>query len=162
MVQTGRGLHAYFRTDAPTPISKMPWGEVRGDGGYVVVPPSRHPSGTGYRWFDALSPAEVDLREWSEAEAWLPGLAAAAPPAPTSRRSAPAARNVNRSEASNNVPCFTGLGRKDDAKLNALLELAALPEIAIKILRHAGCKVDRIQQNFHCPLHEDSTPSASL
>ncbi len=50
--------------------------DVRGDGGYVVVPPSRHRSGAAYRWADGWSPTRVDL---APAPPWLEALAAAPP-----------------------------------------------------------------------------------
>jgi len=37
--------------------------EFRGHGGYIVLPPSRHPSGQRYEWKDGLSPFEIPLPE---------------------------------------------------------------------------------------------------
>lgn len=57
-VRTGRkdgGLHYWFRllngSSIPNSASKIgPGLDVRGDGGYVVVPPSTHPTGRAYHW----------------------------------------------------------------------------------------------------------------
>ena len=51
---TARGRHVYFRSPE-TPVrnsaSKIAPGiDVRGDGGYVLAPPSIHPSGRRYEW----------------------------------------------------------------------------------------------------------------
>ena len=63
---TGKGRHLWFRTDGqpvPCNISKIAPGiDIRGDGGYVVAPPSIHPSGTIYRWANDLPP--VTAPEW--------------------------------------------------------------------------------------------------
>ena len=51
---TARGRHVYFQTPGervPNSASKIAPGiDVRGDGGYVLAPPSIHPSGRGYAW----------------------------------------------------------------------------------------------------------------
>jgi len=57
VVATGKGLHVYLRT-GETPGNrklavdkdKRPLIETRGEGGYVLAPPSRHPSGKQYDW----------------------------------------------------------------------------------------------------------------
>jgi putative DNA primase/helicase len=71
----GDGLHLWFRLDGaaiPTSAGRLgPGLDVRGHGGYVVVPPSRHRSGQRYRWADAWHPALVDL---APAPPWLLGL----------------------------------------------------------------------------------------
>ena len=50
---TGRGgYHLFFKSAFPVP-SKIGWIEdvdIRGNGGYVVAPPSVHPNGTRYEW----------------------------------------------------------------------------------------------------------------
>jgi hypothetical protein len=52
-VKTARGWHLYFAmppTCPPIPCSTGDGLDVRGDGGYVVAPPSRHASGHVYQW----------------------------------------------------------------------------------------------------------------
>jgi hypothetical protein len=64
-VDTQKGYHLYFRYEADKPVRNaqrhpktgwpfpaLPGAEVRGDGGYVIVPPSRHPQGKLYCWHD--------------------------------------------------------------------------------------------------------------
>src|SRR5262252_2561945 len=48
-VATSRGRHLYFAgTDAGT--VSLGYGELRGRGSYVIVPPSIHPDGSLYTW----------------------------------------------------------------------------------------------------------------
>ena len=64
---TGRGRHLYFRyPDRPIKNSVGSLGEgldIRGDKGYVVVPPSQHGSGIAYRWENPEAPMQ-DAPEW--------------------------------------------------------------------------------------------------
>lgn len=59
----GGGLHLYFRHPGPgrkvvTRTSSLgPGLDVRGDGGYVLAPPSRHISGRKYVWSRSMAPA---------------------------------------------------------------------------------------------------------
>jgi len=67
---TGRGRHCYFRLGDGDPIHNSasaigPGLDIRGNGGYVVAPPSVHPSGRKYAW-------SVDsAAEFADAPAWL-------------------------------------------------------------------------------------------
>lgn len=72
-VETGKGIHVYLRTAAPDGNRKLALDdagrvliETRGQGGYVLAPPSRHPSGKQYGWrqgnhhIPLLTKAELD------------------------------------------------------------------------------------------------------
>lgn len=66
---TARGRHAFFkmpRSPVRNSAGKIaPGVDVRGDGGYVLVPPSVHPSGRAYAW-------SVDsAAEFASAPDWL-------------------------------------------------------------------------------------------
>jgi uncharacterized protein YdaU (DUF1376 family) len=54
---TGKGFHLYFRQEGSnvlTSAGKLGAGiDIRGDGGYVVAPPSLHANGQTYTWEDA-------------------------------------------------------------------------------------------------------------
>jgi hypothetical protein len=53
-VITGKGRHLYFRypygTDVRNAQDRDDMPDVRGNGGYVLLPPSVHPSGRAYAW----------------------------------------------------------------------------------------------------------------
>lgn len=61
--ETGKGFHLYWqwtgevrsrarlqKDSGPWPYPDLPGAETRGAGGYIIVPPSIHPSGRVYRW----------------------------------------------------------------------------------------------------------------
>ena len=65
-VITGRGEHFYFKKDCAQSTRILSYkgdkiGELRGDGAYVVLPPSLHPSGSTYHWAEAMSPDDLEL-----------------------------------------------------------------------------------------------------
>ena len=65
---TGRGgYHLFFRytgTDIKNRAGILDGVDVRGEGGYVIVPPSKHPNGTEYMW--EYPPEETELAEVNE------------------------------------------------------------------------------------------------
>ena len=80
---TGRGWHVWWRYTAPIRSSTgriAPSLDVKADGGYVVAPPSIHPSGRAYTW---LVPPEG---EPAEAPGWLVTLARKRPTPSISER----------------------------------------------------------------------------
>ena len=60
-VTTGKGVHVYFQladgeaapVNGKFQINGQNAGDIRYNGGYVLAPPSVHPSGAIYRWIDA-------------------------------------------------------------------------------------------------------------
>ncbi|MGC9000793.1 bifunctional DNA primase/polymerase [Caldisericum sp.] len=66
-VQTGKGAHYYFRYPGWKVSSftqLLPGIDLRGDGGYVVAPPSMHPSGEIYQWDNELKGELAEAPEW--------------------------------------------------------------------------------------------------
>lgn len=72
----GDGLHLWFRLGSAlirNSVSKVgPGLDVRGEGGYVIVPPSSHRSGQTYRWPQGWHPTAFDL---ALSPPWLETLA---------------------------------------------------------------------------------------
>jgi hypothetical protein len=65
---TGSGRHLWFRCSGPIPSTTARVGigiDTRGDGGYVLVPPSIHPNGRRYAWVRELGD------QLAAAPAWL-------------------------------------------------------------------------------------------
>ena len=64
------GYHLWFKAPAvavPCSVSKLaPGVDIRGDGGYVVAPPTTRPDGTGWRWSGTAPLAQLQP-EWLQA-----------------------------------------------------------------------------------------------
>lgn len=74
--RTGSGWHLFWQMpddgDVRNSASQVaPKVDVRGTGGYVVLPPSPHPSGRRYEWVDGRSPNDVSV---AAAPDWLVDL----------------------------------------------------------------------------------------
>jgi hypothetical protein len=88
---TGRGRHLFFAWPSATKIRNSAGSiasgiDVRGDGGYVLLPPSIHPSGAPYLWSPTSAKAFAIAPDWLLA-ALAPGKRASsrASSMPTSR-----------------------------------------------------------------------------
>lgn len=122
----GGGRHYLFRSDAPIkggPLRingrECPGVDIRGEGGYIVAPPSLHASGRYYEWEASSVLGEVDLAE-------LPAWIAEAMPAGKTERHAP-------KQATSAPEAKIGEGRRH----NALNSEAGR-------LRRAGLKGERL------------------
>lgn len=74
-VRTGNGQHAYFKHPGfkvPNKV-KVDGFDFRGDGGYVIAPPSKHANGKYYEW---LTPADTPLAECPD---WITALIVSSP-----------------------------------------------------------------------------------
>jgi len=61
VVRSSKGYHVYLRAPGKVQTTKMPGGDLKGEGGYVVAPPSIHPDGPAYTWANRTPEiAEVD------------------------------------------------------------------------------------------------------
>lgn len=81
---TGRGRHYYFTAPAGSvrcavAVAGLTGFDIRGEGGYVVAPPSRHESGATYAWLDEQGPDDIDL---APLPAWIADLPALVAPPP--------------------------------------------------------------------------------
>ena len=67
---TGKGRHCYFRMRGSIRNSAGQIGaglDIRGDGGYVIAPPSVHPSGRDYAWSVDAADIFADAPDWLHA-----------------------------------------------------------------------------------------------
>ena len=63
-VKTGKGWHFYVTTPTPTPCFVFEWGEIKGEGGYCVAPPSVHPeTGKTYKWRGGIGAVAIESLE---------------------------------------------------------------------------------------------------
>lgn len=81
VAQTAQGYHWYFAHPGGVVRNfarRVPGLDLRADGGYVVAPPSRHPSGREYTWAAGFAPEEAPP---APCPAWLRDLLRDKPPA---------------------------------------------------------------------------------
>lgn len=147
---TGRGAHYYFKADQPVPTRRFEWGEVRGEGAYVVLPPSVHPSGALYEWADFLNPNQHDLAELPQEfldDALSPSDAGREP----SKYISLVPEEREEREASATSAEWVERWAKSEEAAVAIMALCGVPGVVIG-------------KSFRCPLpgHEERSASASL
>jgi hypothetical protein len=109
--QSGRGRHFWFCSSSPIQCSTSriaPGIDVKGEGGYIVAPPSIHPAGPTYRW--------LNEKPIAPAPGWLEELAR--------KRPSPAPTISQRAVAGTRRP-FNGPNRYGMAALNREIEALA-------------------------------------
>jgi hypothetical protein len=128
----GGGWHAYFAAPTGTPLrAKLaPGVDLKHAGGYVVAPPSIHPSGKPYMFATNARPSSTPL---APLPAWLLALAQR-PPEPSLPPPAPDPSDslAKRAEAyvDRMAPCVSGAGGHSQlfAVARKLLQDFAVPE----------------------------------
>lgn len=112
---TGHGFHLYYRwpggilNGLRTSLTNLlPGIDVRGEGGYVVAPPSIHESGAAYQWERAGHALRRDDEDRSPSGCWI-SSGTARPERSALSRSASGRAGVTMSYSSEGVP-YGGAG----------------------------------------------------
>ncbi len=127
----GGGSHVYFKHPGHAVVNraKVAGGiDVRGDGGYIVAPPSLHASGQSYSWLEGCSPAECAL---ALAPAWVLDLLA--PKAKESAGRDVGERAIPEGERNSSLTKLAGRLRKAGASDAAMTA-------ALSVTNRASCK----------------------
>ena len=145
-VVTARQFHCYFRASRAVAGRSLPWGEVKSDGCYCLLPPSRHPSGHVYRWEDLLSLEDVNL---AECPGWLVD-----PKARSDRREVSREYSLLTSPVAGFAGMELGAWGTNEDFVIAVCEVLGIPVYS----------PEEIGKAFRCvlPGHTDRHPSASL
>jgi hypothetical protein len=147
--EEGLGYHLFYRSPKKTATHRFDWGEIRGEGGYTVMPPSIHPSGNPYSWYIAPSESEIGL---------LPrDLVAEATPRTPYSSSGRRSENANTNTSSNSL---------DTAALppeGSWSSYYCDPKAVLRVAEVMGVTAP-LKTNFHCvlPGHDEFNPSAVL
>ena len=109
-VTGGGGRHLYFKHPGGfvhNRASIAPGLDIRGDGGYVVAPPSVHPSGLDYRWVPGHDPTEIAL---APLPGWVVATAGDRPRAghPLAHWRALLRQGVSEGTRNNSIAALTG------------------------------------------------------
>ena len=144
-VQTNRGIHVYLFVDEPVPSGKAGNIDIKAAGGYVLAPPSIHPSGHPYR---LLSDAPI-LRVPSLA-AVLPAAQLATIPPPPPRIERTETLVANPWQSAMTPALLTDATISDALARRDILDL--FPGAVRRGSRWVAC----------CPLHDDRNPSVSI
>ena len=59
--KTGKGMHIWLKTKEPVKSQKFPKLDIKGEGGYIIAPPSIHPSGVEYQFVNETPIRTIEL-----------------------------------------------------------------------------------------------------
>ncbi len=145
-VQTARGIHVYFFVNEPVQTFRAGTIDVKASGGYVLAPPSIHPTGANYRQMSTGPIQRVDRL----ADILPAGLLTLArtdhPPRPERVQSLP-------DSPWQAALCPASLAQTSIAHITASHNLLELFPGAVRRGRRWWA---------HCPLHADLNPSVTI
>ncbi len=131
----GGGEHYRFRIPPATRLPKQlaPGIDLKGGGsGYVLLPPSRHPSGNAYAWAPYCSPEEQSLADLPEA--WLDEIREAADTSKPGSAAPNLPEEIHEGEGRNNaLTSLAGSMRRRGATEAEILE-------AIRTINTSRCR----------------------
>jgi len=119
--KTKRGYHLLFRMpvgrDVRNSAGKIADGiDVRGTGGYIVLPPSPHPDGGSYEWAPGRSPDEISV---APTPRWL--LAALTPERTNGTHAEPLPDSIGEGGRNATLASLAGSLRRRDASYATIL-----------------------------------------
>jgi len=170
IVKTNRGHHLYFKChkDKIPAAHKGPRGEIKTNG-YVVAPPSLHPSGSYYQWIEYLSFKDVPLANFDTRRDQIINYLDSGKLQDEIRNEKTEPNNKEGFKPTNNInsrfkqhpPAQIKL--ESGSNIDTLIELSKNEDVTKYIMKSVfKTKVKKIGSSFKCPLHEDKHPSASL
>lgn len=141
MVETRRGMHVYLHTELPAKNYHNPMLDIKAERGYVLIPPSVHPSGFEYRVWQDAPILRVNQLTDVLGEEYMPEV-----------------------ECVETVTERTQYGRSDDPFEEAFVELQSVQEIRarVSILDLIDAEPSDRSGRWYvarCPFHDDKNPS---
>lgn len=174
-VRTAKGKHYYFKWPGFVINGKLPWGDLKGQGGYVLAPPSIHPvTKQPYEW--EVSPRDTPLAplpEWivklcrthrmatAQTEGEQDGGIAIAPP--VEQRIGPGERNQTLASIAGTMrrrgmtpeEIYPSLAQINQARCDPPLDESEVQAIATSMARYAPAEEAR-------PLPAVTEPAAQM
>jgi len=147
-VQTARGVHVYIRTSQPEQNRKLPGLDIKARGGYVLAPPSVHPSGALYRVLQPGVPMVVEaLSDVLPASLLMATAPVAAGPVVSGAGSVPA------------VDPWTVAERGPDPDRDLVSQVRAKYRVEDFVPGAERSSGDGRWMMARCPFHDDRHPS---
>lgn len=129
VVGTGRGFQVYLRTKEPLRSQRLNGLDIKGEGGYVVAPPSVHPSGAAYTFIDSDTAEILEIGSLEEVGIKLDG-----------------GRRASHSEPNWASQALQGVqeGERDDTctRLAGYFKNFHPEDVTLAILKHWGQRCD--------------------
>jgi len=128
------GRHVYFKypddRKIGCPVGVLPGIDIRGDGGYVVAPLSKHTSGGQYLWEESSKPTQLDVATMPQ---WMLDALSPTGKENKSKKAAPLPDSIPEGERRKHILSLAGSMRR-----RGCTEVEILP--AIKASNKARCK----------------------